>query len=135
MFDIFITANCFSHLDVCSCVYHEKLLLYFEEQVTHMTKTKTTQVLDEYPPTAAGRAPPPPLPDHTGSIPARCIFTCKLTVTRKQAFCKFHRRCQKRWQFSLHSANNAVEIFPAKMHSRCLILGHVSGYGCVSGLQ
>ena len=60
MFDIFITANCFSPLDVWSFIYHEKLLLYFEEQVTHMTKKNTTQVLDEYPPTRAGRAPPPP---------------------------------------------------------------------------
>ena len=42
MFDIFITANCFSPLDVWSCIYHEKLLLYFEEQATHMTKTNTT---------------------------------------------------------------------------------------------
>ena len=33
-----------------------------------MTKTNTTQVLDEYPPTEAGRAPPP-LPDHARSIP------------------------------------------------------------------
>ena len=32
-----------------------------------MTKTNTTQVFDEYPPTTAGRVPP--LPDHAGSIP------------------------------------------------------------------
>ena len=32
-----------------------------------MTKTNTIQVLDEDPPTRAGRAPPPP-PDHAGSI-------------------------------------------------------------------
>ena len=31
-----------------------------------MTKTNTNQVLDEYPPTRAGRAAP--LPDHAGSI-------------------------------------------------------------------
>ena len=34
-----------------------------------MTKTNTTQVLDEYPlPELAKHSPPPP-PDHTGSIP------------------------------------------------------------------
>ena len=33
-----------------------------------MTKTNTIQVLDEDPPTRAGRAPPPPAPDHAGSI-------------------------------------------------------------------
>ena len=43
------------------------LLLYFEGQVAHMTKTNTTQVIDEYPPTRAGKAPP--LPDHARSIP------------------------------------------------------------------
>ena len=66
MYDIFITANCFSSLDVWSCIYHEKLLLYFEGQVTHVTKTNTIQVLDEWTPTRAGRAP---LQDHAGSIP------------------------------------------------------------------
>ena len=30
MFDIFITANCFSLLDVWSCVYYKKILLYFK---------------------------------------------------------------------------------------------------------
>ena len=33
-----------------------------------MTKTNTTQILDEYPPTRAGRALPS-FPDHPGSIP------------------------------------------------------------------
>ena len=33
-----------------------------------MTKTNATQVLYEYPPTRAGREPPPP-PDHAVSIP------------------------------------------------------------------
>ena len=47
MYDIFVTANCFSPLDVWSCIYHEKLLLYFEGQVTHMTKTNPIQVFDE----------------------------------------------------------------------------------------
>ena len=53
-------------------IYHEKLLLYFEGQVTHMAKTNTTEVLDEYPPTRAGRAPP----DHAGSIPGACYVNC-----------------------------------------------------------
>ena len=57
MFDIFITANCFSPLDVWSCIYHE-IDKYLERQVTHMTKTNTTQVLDEYPP------PLPELAEH-----------------------------------------------------------------------
>ena len=57
MFNIFITANCFSPLGVWSCVYYEKFFLCFQGQVTDMTKTYTTQVLDEYPPSRGGRAP------------------------------------------------------------------------------
>ena len=38
-----------------------------------MTKTNTTQVIE--PPTRAGKAtPPPPLPDHAGSIPGLTAF-------------------------------------------------------------
>ena len=49
---------------------HLSLLLFFKGQVTHMTKTNTTQVIE--PPTRAGRALP--LPDHAGSIPGLTAF-------------------------------------------------------------
>ena len=52
---------------------HLSLPLFFKGQVTHMTKTNTTQVIE--PPTRAGKAPPPPpLPDHAGSIPGLTAF-------------------------------------------------------------
>ena len=54
---------------------------YFEGEVTHMTTTNTTQVLDEYPPTRAGRAPP--LPDHTGPIPGYIWSSVALYCFRK----------------------------------------------------
>ena len=50
-----------------------------------MTKTNTTQVVNEYspPPTRVGKAPSPP-PDHAGSIPVQSIkgsvFQCSLAL-------------------------------------------------------
>ena len=80
MFDIFITANCFNPLDVRSCIYHEGR---FEGRMAHMTKTKTTKVLNEYPPTRAGRASP--LPDHAGPSLLKHMsnVTKKLKIARK----------------------------------------------------
>ena len=66
MIDSFNIADCFSLLDVWtvwSCIC-EKLLLYFEGQVTHMTKTNTIQVIDELAELAEHPSPPPP---HTRS--------------------------------------------------------------------
>ena len=72
MIDSFNIADCFSLLDVWtvwSCIC-EKLLLYFEGQVTHMTKTNTIQVIDELAELAEHPSPPPlPIPDHAGFIP------------------------------------------------------------------
>ena len=50
---------------------HLSLLLFFKGQVTHVTKTNTTQVIE--PPTRAGKAPLP-LPDYAGSIPGLTAF-------------------------------------------------------------
>ena len=71
MLDIFITALAFWMYD--HAFIAQKLLLYFKGWVTHITKTKTTQVLDIV--IRAGRVAPPP-PHQIMMIPPCRELTC-----------------------------------------------------------